>query len=161
MSVLLQYWSVLLPCWNRKCPKTHHAFISTKPNKWRSALWELSTFLEKRSTVLRFWCATPSPWRPQPSVKSSLMPCLAQKSRLTLPKAAVELLRKSSRLPRSFYTRLANTSCTKRKGHHVRVLAAPAAKSLHGMRAQYTLGLSTSFKKARQTSLAKLPVHPP
>ena len=68
-----------------------------------------------------FWCATPSPWRPKPSVKSSLVPRLAQKLRLTHAKG--------NTFPTFFSTRLASTSCSKRKGHCVGVSAAPAPKS--------------------------------
>ena len=68
-----------------------------------------------------FWCATPPPWRPKPSVKSTLVPCLAQKLRLTLAK--------ENTFPTFFSTRLASTSCSKRKAHYVGVSAAPAPKS--------------------------------
>ena len=60
-------------CWNRDCTTTHHTSFSTNPNKKRSALWEPSTSGAQRHP----------PWRPKPSVKSSLVPCLAQWLRLT------------------------------------------------------------------------------
>ena len=65
----------------------------------------------------QFWCATPSPWRPKPSVKSSMVPYLGQKLRLTPAK--------ENTFPTFCSTRLASTSCSKRKVHHVEVFAAP------------------------------------
>ena len=57
----------------------------------------------------RFWCATPSPWRPKPSVKSSLMPCLAQKSRLTHQNCC-GIAAKKLTSPAFFFTRRRSSS---------------------------------------------------
>ena len=110
----LQFVSVSPQCCSVLEPRSHH-------NSPRVLLHPSEQEAFGAVGAQHFWCATPSPWRPKPSVKSSLVPRLAQKLRLTHAKG--------NTFPTFFSTRLASTSCSKRKGHCVGVSAAPAPKS--------------------------------
>ena len=90
------------------------------------------------STVLRFYCSTPSPWRPKPSVKSSLMLCCAAQKLCLTRQSGCEIAVRELPFSTFFSTKVARRRSRGRSGSQ-----SPCTEC-------------EPFKKTRRTSLVTL-----